>query len=139
MDSIVKSGDQVEIEYVGRLKDGTVFDSTEGRDAFRFEAGGSGVIQGMSAAVLGMSLGQKKTFEIELQQAYGDYDESLLVKILRDRMPSEVEVGDALSDGSENTRVWHVRELTEEFGILDGNHPLAGESLIFDIELVSIV
>lgn len=138
MSDAVKQGDQVQIEYTGRLKDGTVFDSTEGREAFTFTVGSPEVIEGMSSEVLGMEVGQEKTIEIPPEQAYGDYDDSLVVKVERAKIPNEAEVGDALSDGSGRGPVWYVRELGDEHCVLDANHPLAGETLVFDVRVVNV-
>ena len=134
----VKQGDRVEIEYVGRLEDGTVFDSTDGRGAFAFEAGSSNIIPGMSEAVVGMNVGDSKTVEIPPEQAYGDYNDELVLRMPRERIPQDAKVGDALSDGSPGSQVWVVTEMSEEETVLDGNHPLAGKTLIFDVTLVAI-
>lgn len=138
MSEEVKQGDQVEILYTGKLKDGSVFDQSEPGANFQFTAGGVEVIPGMSEAVVGMKKGDAKTIEIEPDRAYGDYDGEMVVKIERNQIPDDVSVGDALSDGSEQGPIWIVKELGDDFGVLDGNHPLAGETLIFDIELVGI-
>ncbi len=138
MTEAVKQGDQVQIEYTGRLEDGTVFDTTDGRESFAFEAGSPNIISGMSDAVLGMQVGDSKTVEIEADDAYGAYDEELLLRLPREQVPEDVKVGDALSDGSPESRVWYVMELTDSESVLDGNHPLAGKKLIFDLTLIGI-
>ena len=138
MSQLVKQGDQVEIEYVGKLEDGSIFDSTDGRGAFAFEAGSDGIIPGMSAAVMGMQVGDNKTVEIPPEHAYGPYDEELVLRLPRERIPQDANVGDALSDGSPGGAVWVVTELTDTESVLDGNHPLAGKTLIFDLTVVSI-
>lgn len=133
----VKQGDQVAIEYTGKLQDGTVFDTTEGRDAFTFTAGSDNIIKGVNDAVVGMQVGEQKTVEVPPEEAYGDYNQELVVKVERDRMPENVNVGDALSDSSSG-KVWYVRDLNEEVGVLDGNHPLAGQTLVFEIQVVNV-
>ena len=138
MSNEVKQGDQVQIEYTGRLKDGTVFDSTEERGAFSFTAGSPDVIQGMSSQVIGMEKGQEKSFEIPPEEAYGEYDPSLVVKVERSKIPDEADVGDALSDGSGQGPVWFVREMADDHCVLDANHPLAGETLVFDVKVVEV-
>ena len=138
MSEEVKQGDQVEISYVGKLTDGSVFDQSPEGQGFQFTAGGEEVIPGMADAVLGMKIGDNKTVEIAPDQAYGPYNEGMLVKVGRDQIPPEVSVGDALSDGTPESPIWVVKELGDEFGVLDGNHPLAGQTLIFEIELKGI-
>lgn len=134
----VKQGDQVEIEYTGKLEDGTVFDSTEGRGPFEFEAGSPNIIRGMSDAVVGMQPGDEKTVEIPADEAYGPYNQELVIRIPRDRIPEDAKVGDALSDGTPGGQVWYVAEMTPEETVLDGNHPLAGKTLIFEVRLVGV-
>ncbi|HKI97396.1 MAG TPA: peptidylprolyl isomerase [bacterium] len=138
IEQAVKQGDQVEIEYVGKLEDGTVFDSTDGRGTFEFEAGSNRIIPGMSDAVMGMEVGQEKTVEIPPDQAYGPRNEELVIRIPRERIPQDAKVGDALSDGQQGGQVWYVAEVTPEEGVLDGNHPLAGKTLIFEVRLIGI-
>jgi peptidylprolyl isomerase len=134
----VKVGDQVEIEYTGKLEDGTVFDSTDGRGAFQFEAGSAGIIRGMSDAVVGMQVGDEKTVAIPPAEAYGERRDDLMIRIPRERIPQDAKLGDALSDGQQAGQMWYVAELTPEESLLDGNHPLAGKTLVFEVKLVDI-
>ena len=138
MSDMVKSGDMVSIWYTGKLEDGTVFDSNEGQDAFQFEAGGPQVIAGMSEGVMGMQVGDEKTLEIPPDQAYGDLVEDLVIRVPTDKIPDDVKVGDALSDGTPGSPSWVVKEVGGEEVVLDGNHPLAGKTLVFDVKLDSI-
>jgi FKBP-type peptidyl-prolyl cis-trans isomerase 2 len=125
------------------LSDGTVFDSSEGRDPLEFTIGESKVIPGFEEAVVGMDLGESKTAEISANQAYGPRDERMILEIDRDQVPEgmELEIGSQLQlrrrDGG--SAVVTVSDLTESKVTLDGNHPLAGKDLSFDIELVEIV
>jgi peptidylprolyl isomerase len=138
VEQTVKQGDQVEIEYTGKLEDGTVFDSTDGRGGFTFEAGSNRIIPGMSDAVMGMTVGDEKTVQIPPEQAYGPRHDDLVLRIPRERIPQDAKVGDALSDGQQGGQVWYVMELTPEETVLDGNHPLAGKTLIFEVRLIGI-
>ena len=138
MSDSVKSGDMVSIWYTGKLEDGTVFDSNEGMEAFKFEAGGQQVITGMSEAVMGMQVGDEKTIEIPPEQAYGDPVEDLVISVAKDKIPEDVKVGDALSDGTPGSPSWVVTEVGDQEVVLDGNHPLAGKTLVFDVKLDSI-
>lgn len=140
MSENVKEGDEVGIRYKGTLTDGTVFDeSTEDSDPFRFVAGSESVIPGMSMGVIGMAVGETKNIEIEPDQAYGQVDDTMLATVNRDQVPKEVNVGDVLSDGQPDSQPWYVKTLTEEECVLDGNHPLAGKTLIFEVELLEIL
>jgi peptidylprolyl isomerase len=134
-----KTGDRVQIHYTGRLEDGTVFDSSRDRDPLEFTAGGTEVIQGVSQAVLGMQPGQSKTLTVGPEEAYGPRQPKLEHRVSRGILPETVKVGDSLHTkvGEETVVVW-VRELGEDFGVIDLNHPLAGRSLTFDIELVVV-
>jgi peptidylprolyl isomerase len=136
-----KSGDLVKIHYTGRLEDGTVFDSSEGRSPLAFTAGGNEVILGVSRAVIDMEPGDKKTVEVAPEDGFGIRQPNQSQKVPRNLLPEDVKVGSALqAQGTEGTQpitVWVV-ELDEESAVLDANHPLAGRNLVFDIELVSV-
>ena len=135
---ITKLGDRVKIHYTGRLEDGTVFDSSQGRDPLEFTAGGNEVLPGVDQAVLGMQPGESKTIVLSAEEAYGARTPGLEKRVPRSMLPDEVQIGDRLQAkvGEKAILVW-VTELGEEFAVLDVNHPLAGRGLVFDIELVS--
>jgi peptidylprolyl isomerase len=137
-----KHGDTVKVHYTGKLSDGTVFDTSDGRDPLEFTVGQSQVIPGFERAVVGMDLGESRTAHIPAAQAYGARDERLVTQVSRQQIPDNVEmsVNDRLqvrrSDG--RTLVVTVTDISENSVTLDGNHPLAGQDLTFDIELVDI-
>lgn len=135
-----KQGDRVQIHYTGRFADGDVFDSSRERDPLEFEAGSDELIRGVSMAVVGMKEGEQRTVTVPPEEGYGPRDEELLQKVPRDVLPEEVNVGDPLRAEAENQeiQVW-VRELTDEYGVIDANHPLAGHTLEFELELVAVV
>jgi len=134
-----KSGDRVRIHYTGRLDDGSVFDSSEGREPLEFTAGGDEVIAGMSQAVLGMAEGETKTIRLAAEEAYGPRQPELAQRVPREMLPDEVEVGQPLQAQTEDqTIVVWVAELGDDFAVVDANHPLAGRDLTFDIEMVSV-
>jgi len=139
----VKSGDKVKVHYHGRLTDGTVFDSSEGRDPLEFEVGSGMVIRGFDNGVLGMIVGDKRTVEIPVEDAYGPEDPQMIMDFPADRFPADMkpEVGMQLnmSNGSGQNFPVIIREVKDGTVILDANHPLAGEDLIFDLELVEII
>ncbi len=137
-----KPGDTVKIHYTGRLEDGTVFDSSANREPLEFTLDGGQVIPGFEQAVLGMTPGESKTEKIPMDQAYGPHRPEMVLEVSRQQMPPELqpEVGQQLQvqqpDGQ--TIPVFVTEVTESTVTLDANHPLAGEDLTFDIELVEI-
>jgi FKBP-type peptidyl-prolyl cis-trans isomerase 2 len=138
----VKTGDTIKIHYRGRLEDGTVFDSSEGREPLEFEVGSGMVIPGFDAGVTGMSAGDKKTIHIPAEEAYGPRHEHMMMEFPRDRFPEDMipEEGMTLnmSDGQGQVIPVVIAEVKEDAVLLDANHQLAGHDLIFDLELVSI-
>jgi peptidylprolyl isomerase len=138
----VKAGDTVKVHYHGRLTDGTTFDSSEGREPLEFEVGGGMVIKGFDEGVMGMAIGDKRTIEIPVQDAYGVKDPQMLMDFPIDRFPAEMkpEVGMRLNmtNGSGQNIPVVIVEVKGDAVILDANHPLAGEDLVFDLELVEI-
>jgi FKBP-type peptidyl-prolyl cis-trans isomerase 2 len=138
----VKTGDTVKVHYHGKLTDGTTFDSSEGREPLEFEVGSGSVISGFDSGVTGMKVGEKKTVNIPVDEAYGQKQEDLFMEFPLDRFPPDVvpEVGMQLnmSNGSEQNFPVIIAEVSDDKVILDANHPLAGEDLTFDLELVEI-
>lgn len=138
----VASGDTVKVHYTGTLGDGTVFNSSQGRDPLSFTVGSGQVIPGFDSAVAGMNVGDSKTFTIPCAEAYGEHDPRMVQDVPRSEMPADMEiaVGMRLSargpDGREIALV--VNDVTDETVRLDANHPLAGQDLTFAIELVAI-
>ncbi|MBR9843415.1 MAG: peptidylprolyl isomerase [Rhodobacteraceae bacterium] len=137
-----KSGDTVRIHYTGTLSDGSVFDSSEGRDPLEFTLGSGQVIPGFDTGVTGMIVGDKKTIEIACDDAYGPVHEDARQDVPRAQIPAEIplEVGIQLQMQSPTGQVVPVTvvAITEEAVTLDANHPLAGKDLTFALELVSI-
>lgn len=137
-----KSGDTVKIHYTGKLEDGTVFDSSTSRDPLEFELNAGQVIPGFEQAVVGMTPGESKTEKIPMHQAYGPHREEMILEVNRQQMPPELEpeIGQQLQLQQPNGRVVPVlvTEVTESMVKLDANHPLAGQDLTFDIQLVEI-
>jgi peptidylprolyl isomerase len=137
-----KEGDTVKVHYTGKLDDGTVFDSSAEREPLEFTIGEGMVIPGFEEAVVGMNPGESKTATIVSDEAYGDHRPDMVIEVTRSQFPANIEpvVGQQLqlrqSDGQ--TFVVRVIEVDEDSVILDANHPLAGEDLTFDIQLVEI-
>jgi len=139
----VKSGDTVKVHYHGRLTTGETFDSSEGREPLEFQVGGGMVIKGFDDGVTGMIVGEKKTINIPVDEAYGPTQEEMLVEFSLNQFPPDLkpEVGMPLTMTTAQGHPVQVIivELRPESVILDANHPLAGKDLIFDLELVEIV
>lgn len=138
----VKNGDTVRVHYHGKLNDGSTFDSSEGRDPLEFTVGAGQVIKGFDDAVLEMQPGDKKTVNIPVDQAYGHRNDDMTMEYPKAEFPADMnpQVGMELhmSDNMGNVFPVVVIEVQEEMVVLDANHPLAGQDLTFDIELVSI-
>ena len=136
-----KSGDTVRIHYTGTLDDGSVFDSSEGRDPLEFALGSGQVIPGFDSGVTGMAVGDKKTINIPCAEAYGEVIEEAKQVVAREHIPADIplELGTQLQMQAANGQAMMVTvaEVTEESVTLDGNHPLAGKDLTFALELVS--
>ena len=138
----VKSGDMVAIHYTGTLLDGTVFDSSEGRDPLEFTVGSGQIIPGLDVALPGMAVGDKKTVQIECAQAYGPLNPAMRQSIPREGIPDDIplDIGTQLQMQTPDGQPLPVMvvEVDEATVTLDANHPLAGKDLTFDIELVRI-
>ncbi len=136
------SGNTVQVHYTGTLSDGSVFDSSRDSEPIGFTVGTGQVIPGFDNAVIGMEIGEKKTFTIPSAEAYGEHDPRLAQDVPRTELPDDLEVflGMSLtasgSDGREIALV--VTEINDNSVRLDANHPLAGKDLTFAIELVGI-
>jgi len=138
-----KSGDTVKIHYSGFLMDGTIFDSSLEGEPFEFTLGDGSVIPGFDAGLLGMTEGDEKTLAIPPESAYGARDEGLVAEIERTQIPPEIDpqVGAILqitSEGGDASNVI-ITKVTDNSITLDGNHPLAGQELIFEVKLLEVV
>ena len=138
-----KTGDTVRIHYTGTLDDGTQFDSSDGRDPLEFALGGGQVIPGFDSAVDGMAVGESKSVTIPPDEAYGQRHEQLVQQVPRTTLPEDMEpaVGMQLQSKSPDGQVMNlvVTEIVDDSITVDANHPLAGQTLTFAIELVEIV
>jgi len=138
-----KIGDTVRVHYTGRFEDGTVFDTSQGREPIEFTLGEHEVIPGFENAVAGMQAGETKTTQIPPEDAYGERREDLLIDVPRAEVPADIDpqVGQTLQVQGAGGQVFPVvvASVGEDTITLDANHPLAGRSLIFDIHLIDIV
>lgn len=140
--SQAKTGDTVKIHYTGKLDDGSQFDSSAGRDPLEFTVGSGQVIPGFDKAVEGMAVGDTKTVNIQPEDAYGPRQDGMVQEVPRSALPEDLEpqVGMGLQarrpDGAMLDLT--ITAVGEESITVDGNHPLAGQPLNFDLELVEI-
>jgi len=140
--SMAKDGDDVKVHYTGSLDDGTVFDSSRDREPMQFTLGKGQLIKGFENAVTGMSVGEKKTVRILSNEAYGPHRDELILKFNKADFPPDIEPkeGLVLNLKSPDGR-FLLAEITEVSGdsvTLDANHPLAGQDLTFEIDLVEV-
>jgi len=130
------SGDRVSVHYTGRLEDGTEFDSSRGGEPLTFEIGAGMIIPGFEEAVKSLAVGGTSTVTLPPEEAYGQPDPALVIDVPAAQAPAGLTVGDrvALGDGTPAT----VVETTPDRVRVDANHPLAGQTLVFDLELVAV-
>jgi len=140
--STAKQGKSVKVHYHGTLNDGTVFDSTYEESPMDFTIGDGEIIPGFEEAVEGMDEGEKKSITVEPDKAYGEYNEKGVVQVPRENLPEDIqpEMGMMLQLNTPEDQVVYVTitDMDEENVTLDANHPLAGKTLNFDIELLQI-
>lgn len=139
----VKSGDTVRVHYTGKLTSGEQFDSSAGREPLEFTVGAGQMIKGFDAAMPGMNLGEKKTINIPAVDAYGEKDPNAVIEFPLANVPADMklEPGMQLTLSNEQGQPFPVvvTEVKPDVVLLDANHFLAGEELVFDIELVEIL
>ena len=136
-----RPGDTVRVHYTGTLDDGSVFDSSRGREPLEFTLGSGQVIPGFDEAVSGMVPGEERRVTISAGDAYGDRRDDLVIVVSRTQLPPDLdpEVGQQLQlSQAGQTFLVRVTDVTTDSITLDANHPLAGQDLTFDLELVEI-
>lgn len=140
--SQAQQGDTVKVHYTGKLEDGRVFDSSVEREPLEFTIGENLVIPGFEQAVVGMNVGDSITATVPSDEAYGPRRDDLLLKVDRGQLPQDMEpeVGQQLEvrEQSGRTTTVTIAAVGTQDVTLDANHPLAGEDLVFDIQLVEI-
>jgi FKBP-type peptidyl-prolyl cis-trans isomerase 2 len=136
---MAKKGDTVVVHYRGMLKNGKVFDSTEGREPIQFIIGSGSMIKGFEKAVSSMKIGEIKTVTIKAKDAYGPISKNLILEIQRDKLPPGIspKVGDKLKIKNGTAEV-KVIKTTDTSITVDGNHEMAGQELIFTLKLAAI-
>jgi FKBP-type peptidyl-prolyl cis-trans isomerase 2 len=137
----ITNNSTVTVNYTGKLEDGTVFDSSlnEGREPLTVTLGQGQLIKGFEDGLIDMEVGHKKTIEIESDMAYGQYNENMIQEVPKDKVPEGVVVGHMLQANTPMGPInFRVIEVGDENVKLDGNHPLAGKKLIFDLEVLEV-
>lgn len=138
----VQNNDTVEVHYTGTLSDGQIFDSSKDREPLKFTMGMGQLIPGFEAGVLNMSINETKTINIPCAEAYGERQEEMFHEILKSQLPQEIqpEVGMPLVSQAPDGQEMHfiISEVKADTIVIDGNHPLAGKDLNFELTLVSI-
>jgi FKBP-type peptidyl-prolyl cis-trans isomerase SlpA len=138
---MITIGQTVTVNYTGRVEDGEVFDTTEGSEPHKFTLGKDPLMQGFVDAILGKEVGDKFTVNIPKEKAFGDYDNEKIKEIPKGYMPGEVveeQILIARGANGEEAKII-VKEVHDDHVVIDGNHPLAGMDVIFDIEIVDAI
>lgn len=138
---VVKDGRNVTVHYVGKLDDGSIFDSSRDYEPISFEVGGGKVIPGFDQAVVGMKVGETKSVQILSEDAYGDRNENAVLVVPRDAFPEdmEIEIGMQVTGQGPNGDFPAIVTAKASNGVtIDMNHPLAGQNLNFEIEVVEV-
>jgi peptidylprolyl isomerase len=137
-----KQGDTVKVHYTGTLKDGTVFDTSKNREPLEVTLGRGAVIRGFENAVVGMSVGETKEFEIGAADGYGPRREELVIQVEKKILPQDVEPQEGMAlrlKGPEQEVIPAViTEVSDDTVTIDANHPLSGQDLMFVVELAEI-
>ncbi|MBW2966735.1 peptidylprolyl isomerase [Candidatus Woesearchaeota archaeon] len=140
--SKIKKGDKIKVDYTGTLEDGSVFDTSEGKQPLEFTVGEGKIIKGFDNAVIGMEKGQEKQVKIESKDAYGGPNPGMIKKIPRDKLPPNPEPKPgmilALKTPDGNQFPARIREVNDKEITIDLNHPLAGKTLNFKIKIVDV-
>ena len=138
----VEQNKNVSVHYTGKLKDGSVFDSSVDREPLNFTVGEGKLIPGFEQGIVGMGVNEKKLIEIPFNEAYGEVKEELIQEVSKSNLPSDLtpEVGMQLqSNGQDGSTILvTIVKVEEDKIVVDANHPLAGKDLLFDIEVVEI-
>ena len=137
-----RHGDTVRVHYKGILDDGSEFDNSAGREPLEFRLGTGQVISGFERTVSGMTVGETRTARLNPDDAYGTHRPELVLALPREQFPDEMEpqVGQQLElEGDGGRMPVVITDVAADTVTLDANHPLAGEALTFELELVEIV
>ena len=136
----IKEGDTIKVNYTGKFPDGEIFDSSEGKTPLTFTVGAGQLIKGFDDAVIGMKTGEKKTCTLAPEEAYGERSEDRIIDMPKANIPPDMNLEEGmvvqLVDQNQNPIPAIIHEICDEVIRMDVNHPLAGKTLVFDIEIV---
>lgn len=140
--SKAKDGDTVKVHYTGQLENGEIFDSSRQREPIEFVIGDGTIIPGFENGIIDMEVGDSKHISISPDEGYGERREDLVVEVSKDEFPRHITpvVGQQLQvrQGEDDILNVVITALDKDTVTLDANHPLAGHTLLFDVELVGI-
>jgi peptidylprolyl isomerase len=138
-----KRGDAVKVHYTGKTEDGDVFDSSRGGDPFQFTIGGGETMSSIENSVIGMEVGDKKRIRLSSDEAFGPRREELVVEVKKEELPNDVTpaIGQRLQirQGDDHPVVVTITNMNDVVVTLDANHPLAGHTVVYDLELIEIL
>jgi FKBP-type peptidyl-prolyl cis-trans isomerase SlyD len=135
-DLAIADGMKVSLEYTLTLPDKSVADSNVGQEPITFVQGAHEIVPGLEKALDGMKAGQKRRIDVAAQDAYGPYNNKLRQTVEKDKLPKDVKVGDILQ--AADNRLVKVLEVNEKKVLIDLNHPLAGKTLTFDVNIIKV-
>ncbi len=137
---MIENGNKVSVHYTGKLENGEVFDSSVNGEPIEFIVGSGQIIPGFEKAIIGKEINERMSIQITPDEAYGEYRDDLVVNVPNANLPGHVDVGTILQAQAENGMPINVKvkEVLEDHVVVDANHPLAGKTLYFDIEIVKI-
>ncbi|MDK1491914.1 peptidylprolyl isomerase [Sinorhizobium sp. 7-81] len=137
----VKNGDVVRIHYTAKLADGTAIESSQGREPLEVLVGAGQIIPGLDREISGMAVGEMNTVAIPAEDAYGPHDDTQVQMVPRSAVPEGVEIGTRLQATAPDGRqmALTITRVDDEQVTVDGNHPLAGQDLVFDVTVVEIL
>jgi len=135
----VTDGNTIKVHYTGTLDDGTVFDSSRGREPLQFVVGAGQMIPGFDSAVVGMEVGEIRTFALAPEQAYGYPDDQRILMIPKTQFPEDMVLEEGMQLAGPGGMPVIVKAIGEDSVTIDANHPMAGKTLTFEVELMEIV
>jgi peptidylprolyl isomerase len=131
----------VQLNYKGTFSDGTVFDSSEGREPLEFLVGSGLIIPGLEQGIMGLRAGEKKRVEVKAADAYGEYDPAARQEVPKDQFPEDMKLEAGMQLFAQTPQgpiPVNIAEIKENTVVVDFNHPLAGKDLIFDVEILQV-
>lgn len=141
MTEAIKAGDTISVNYTGKFEDGEIFDTSEGREPLTFTVGTGQIIKGFDDAVVGMKTGDTKSITVTPEDGYGEHREELIINMPKINIPDDIDLTIGLPvnliDQSGNPIPAVVTDILDDVVKMDVNHPLAGKTLVFDLEIVA--